>query len=106
MTADQVLSHVLDAGGRIIPDPVRPRLLVPPALKPLVAKHREALRVLVLRPPPNVTDPPELAAALTKLEAEIRSGQIGSAPILVRGKPLAHWLPLDEVARWLRRATP
>lgn len=48
MTAEEVLAQVLEAGGRVILDPERPRLLVPPALKPLVAEHRYALRHLVL----------------------------------------------------------
>lgn len=45
---------------------------------------------------------PELQAALAQAEAEIHSGQIGAGPILVRGCPLADWLPLEEVARLLR----
>ncbi len=47
MNVEQVLTQVLEAGGRLIPDPQRPRLLVPPALKPLVAEHREAIRALL-----------------------------------------------------------
>ena len=47
MTAVEVLNQVLKAGGRVIPDPDRPRLLVPQNLKPIVQKHREVLRVLV-----------------------------------------------------------
>lgn len=52
MTPQEVLARVLEAGGRVIPDPERPRLLVPPALKPLVAEHRKALRALLLSEPP------------------------------------------------------
>ncbi len=48
MTVEEVLEMVLAAGGRIVPDPDRPRLLVPTSLKPLVAEHRDGLRVLVL----------------------------------------------------------
>ena len=48
MTARDVLEEVLRAGGRVIPDPIRPRLVVPPDLKPLVLQHRAALRALVL----------------------------------------------------------
>ncbi len=48
MTPAEVLTKVLEAGGRVIRDPERPRLLVPPPLKPLVAEHREALRRLIL----------------------------------------------------------
>lgn len=55
MTARDVLAKVLRAGGRVIADPVRPRLAVPPRLKSLVLEHREALRALVLAP---ITPPP------------------------------------------------
>jgi len=49
MTAEAVLATILEAGGQVIPDPDRPRLLVPPALKPLVLDHREVLRELLRR---------------------------------------------------------
>ena len=49
MTAKEVLGKVLEAGGKVIPDPARPRLVVPSHLKPLVAEHREGIRELVLR---------------------------------------------------------
>ena len=48
MTAEELLTTILNAGGRIIPDPGRPRLGVPTGLKPFVAEHRLALRRLVL----------------------------------------------------------
>lgn len=44
MTAIEVLNRVLKAGGHVIPDPERARLLVPQNLKPIVHEHREALR--------------------------------------------------------------
>jgi hypothetical protein len=47
VTAEEVLAEVLRQGGEVVPDPTRPRLLVPPALKPLVLEHREALRALL-----------------------------------------------------------
>lgn len=47
MTPAEVLSRVLEAGGKVIPDPTRPRLLVPPPLKRLVEANRQALRRLV-----------------------------------------------------------
>jgi hypothetical protein len=64
VTALDALEEVLRAGGRIIPDPTRPRLVVPPDLKPLVLEHRAALRALVLAraaptlpvPVPGVSD--------------------------------------------------
>lgn len=43
----------------------------------------------------------EVAAALGRFQSEIRSGQLGSAPLLVRGRPLADYLPLETVARLL-----
>ncbi len=49
MTAQDVLNKVLAAGGKVIPDPARPRLVVPSRLKSLVAEHREEIRALVLR---------------------------------------------------------
>lgn len=66
MTPAEVLAKVLESGGRVVADPDRPRLLVPPALKSLVVEHREALRELVRRrqfgPPP--TPVPALREAL------------------------------------------
>lgn len=67
MTPQEVLARVLEAGGRVIPDPERPRLLVPPALRPLVAEHREALKELVRQlplPAPQPTPVPALCRAL------------------------------------------
>lgn len=48
MTPQELLTRVLEAGGKVIPDTACPRLLVPSSLKPLVAEHRAALRQLVL----------------------------------------------------------
>ena len=48
LTAQAVLERVLREGGQVIPDPVRPRLRVPAHLEALVAKHREALKALIL----------------------------------------------------------
>jgi hypothetical protein len=47
MTAAEVLAKVLRAGGRVVPDAVAPKLLVPSSLKPLVVEHRDALRALL-----------------------------------------------------------
>jgi hypothetical protein len=56
VTPADVLQQVLEAGGQIVPDPARPRLLgVPENLKPLVLEHREALRALVLAKTKDVT---------------------------------------------------
>lgn len=48
----------------------------------------------------------EILAALAGLDQEIRSGQLGPGPMLVRGIPLALWLPLDQVARLLGTYRP
>jgi hypothetical protein len=47
MTPIDVLCEILDAGGRVVPGPERPRLLAPPRMRPLVDAHREKLRVLL-----------------------------------------------------------
>lgn len=44
----------------------------------------------------------DVAAAVAQLEGEIRDGVIGQTPLLVRGRPLADWLDLADVARLLR----
>ena len=58
MTAREVLEKVIEAGGKVIPDPARPRLVVPSELKPLVAEHREEIRALVLQGATEETVPP------------------------------------------------
>ena len=57
MTAEEVLAHIMQAGGRVIADPARPRVIVPLALKSLVLAHKAALRALVLQSN-EVADPP------------------------------------------------
>jgi len=59
VTAREVLAEVILAGGTIIKDPERPRLMVRADLKPLVLEHREALKALLQapsdpRPAPNL----------------------------------------------------
>lgn len=66
MTPQELLARILDAGGQVIPDPHRPRLLVPSALKPLVAEHREALRELVRQFPPPMPPLPSPVPALRR----------------------------------------
>lgn len=48
----------------------------------------------------------DVMAAVVALEAEIQSGVIAPGVRLVRGRPLADWLNLDDVARLLRLARP
>lgn len=79
------------------------RLMVPepPCLPALNAKTV----VEVLGPSPSAVElralAREVAEALARLRAEIRSGQLGQTPILVRGRPLGDYLPLEEIARLL-----
>ena len=47
MTAREVLARVIAEGGQVIADPDRPRIVVPPALEPLVREHRRELRALI-----------------------------------------------------------
>jgi putative DNA primase/helicase len=47
LSPQELLDKIFEAGGRVIPDPVQPRLKVTPALKPLAEEHWEALRPLV-----------------------------------------------------------
>src|SRR3972149_1603005 len=87
MTAEEVLVRVLEAGGEVIYDPARPRLRIPPALKPLGAEHREALRRLVLsqiKTPSSPLDPElahRVAAFRWQVEEWSRSGGVG-VPLL------------------------
>ncbi|MBI3104106.1 MAG: hypothetical protein HYY95_00675 [Candidatus Rokubacteria bacterium] len=46
----------------------------------------------------------ELAGALWELRDRQAGRQPWGGPLLVRGRPLADWLPLEEVARILRSA--
>lgn len=81
----------------------------PPYIAPLISHHLDPVTVEeVLGPAPT----PEalnalhrqIVQALVKLEGEVRTGALGSGPLLVRGRPLADYLSLDELAGWLRRA--
>jgi hypothetical protein len=97
--AYEVLDKVLAAGGSIIPDPARPRLLVPSSLEPLVREYRAEIRQLlayrdVLRraygliAQGEAADPAEIAAVLqeqTKLVDET-----GPAAAQAVGKRAAH----------------
>ncbi len=47
MTAVDALCMILDAGGKVVSGPERPRLLAPPAMRPLVDAHHEELRALL-----------------------------------------------------------
>ena len=47
MTAIDVLCEILNAGGKVVGGPERPRLLAPPRMRPLVDAHRKELRALL-----------------------------------------------------------
>jgi hypothetical protein len=46
----------------------------------------------------------DVLASIRKLEAEIATGSITPRVRLVRGRPLADWLSLDDIARLMRPA--
>jgi hypothetical protein len=100
LNPQEVLAQVLDAGGRVISDLERPRLLAPPNLRPLVEKHREALRLLILvqlgaqgvRPAPQAAE-----ARVTRVDPEIkRRARIFHAQISEPGPALFMHLPVIE----------
>lgn len=84
MTAQEVLAKILEAGGQVIPDPHRPRLLVPSALKPLVAEHRDALRELVRQLPRLI---PPLPAPIPALRRSLRAWYVMMAREAAGGLP-------------------
>ena len=87
MTPAEVLAEAVRAGGRAVPDPVRPRLLVPSALKALVLEHREALRA-------TVEDLASVVAAPLSTFAQ----QGCSLEVQVRWWPQTLWFVPDERA--------
>jgi hypothetical protein len=48
MTTIEALFTILDAGGKVVLDPDRPRLLAPRILRPLAEAHRDEFRALLL----------------------------------------------------------
>jgi hypothetical protein len=109
VTPTEVLAEVLRAGGRVIPDPARPRLVVPPALKPLVLEHREALRALILAgdsgqpvPVPAATvvgEPPgagpEALARLLAMSLDVFAREGQPVEVRVRWWPASLWFVPD-----------
>ncbi len=95
MTARDVLSEVLRAGGRVIPDPARPRLVVPPRLKPLVIEHREALRALILAgrsaPLPGAEPTPEILPGLLAMPLDVFAREGQPVEVRVRWWPETLW---------------
>jgi hypothetical protein len=79
-------------------------LTAPPPFLPLL--DRETVREVL---GPHADDPHAVACLawdvrdeLRAVEREIGSGVIAARPRLVRNRPLADWLDLDELARLLR----
>src|SRR5215510_10480071 len=73
MTGQEVLSKVLDAGGRVIPDRAGPQLAFPRSLRPLVEAHRRELRRFLIeewspRPLALAVPAPEPGPAQVPLE--------------------------------------
>jgi hypothetical protein len=48
VTTIEALFTILDAGGKVVLDPDRPRLLAPRTLRPLAEAHRDEFRALLL----------------------------------------------------------
>lgn len=83
MTALDALVTVLDAGGKVVPDPEHPKVLFPPDLRDLVAEHRPALRALVIAYGHCTTDVFRRAQAFRQqISAWKASGRFGF-PVLV-----------------------
>jgi hypothetical protein len=92
------------------------RLLSAPVATPAAPPARRALRldpVTVREVLGHDPDPHDLAGlkldvmqAVARLAREIAAGTLGTRPLLVRDRPLADWLNLDDVARLLRAGKP
>jgi hypothetical protein len=122
-----VLVETLRARGvhlRAVGDKIRYRpisALTPEGLEAL-RQHKAEVLALLTRPPAFMLDtatvhevlgdhpdPHHLTMvkfnvmkALAQLERESQAGAIGQTPLLVRGRPLADWLSMDDLARLLR----
>jgi TubC N-terminal docking domain len=127
MTAgDTILAELRRRGVEVVAagDKIRwrPKEAVPDTLRAAIVQHKpELLATLtvpavrrlypetmaeVLGPAPEASAVAavrcEVAAAVCELRAEIETGQLLPRCLLVRGRPLAEWLDLDDVAALLR----
>jgi hypothetical protein len=106
VTAHEVLAEVLRAGGRIIPDPEHPRLVVPAELKPLVLEHREELRELVRSSGPSGSQPARAKplAELLDMPLGVFAQEGSLLEIRVHWYPQTLWLvPAERDAAQLER---
>lgn len=87
MTTGEILERVLASGGRVISGGPRPRLLVPPDLRPLVEANREALRGEVQR---FLLRAPSVVPLLADL---------ATAPAVRLSRLLDAWSGMDE-SKW------
>jgi hypothetical protein len=101
------LGAALEQGGNPLPSDIscKPPQPAAPSRQIRLALDPETVRD-TLGPSP---DPHDLAmltldvlAGVCWLEAEIRTSRIGRARLRVRGRPLADWLEVAEIARLLR----
>jgi len=83
MTALDVLVTVLEAGGKVVPDPEHPKVLFPPNLRAMVAEHRPALRALVIAYGHCPTDVFRRAQAFRRQIVEWTASNRPGVPVLV-----------------------
>ncbi len=83
MTAIDALCLILDAGGKVVSGPGRPRLLAPPAMRPLVDAHREELRALLDAYGHRTADVFRRAQAFKQQIAEWTASGRWAVPVLV-----------------------
>jgi len=100
VTAVEVLTKVLAAGGKIVHDQEQPRLMVPRGLRPMVEAHRADLRPLV-RQSLTLADAYRRYWDLseTELDKAIEAAYRGDITRLeVQGNPALSWWTLRETA--------
>jgi hypothetical protein len=129
LTAVDLLTEVLALGVSVIPTArgtirVRPVERLTPELLDRLRDHKQQILAILQGPPRTWVDLDastvrealgpdpdahaiavlqfDVLAAVRQLEVEIQTGALASNPRLVRGRPLADWLDLDDIARLLR----
>jgi predicted Zn-dependent protease len=129
LTSAAILVESLRARGveiRVVGDRIRCRpaaALSPEELAALIENKPEILRLLAPEPAPSLALDPvtvhevlganrdehdlgilrlEILAAVRQLEIEIATGVIDKRVRMVRGRPLADWLTIDDIAMLLR----
>ena len=100
MTAVEVLTKMVAAGGKIVPDQAQPRLMVPRRLRAMVEAHRAELRPLV-RQSLTLADAYRRYWDLseTDFDKAIEAAYRGDITRLeVQGNPALSWWTLRETA--------